>query len=461
MINSLRLAIERFHFDRRVFFAIYLVVGLPYLVLTGPFRAPDERNHFLRSYEISEFRFRPYRAAAGVVGDDLPASLSRLSEALGTHSEHRITLSQIEAARRLALLPEQREFVEFSTAVYSPVAYVPSAISIAAGRMFGAGPLALLYFARCGNLIIGSWLMACALSHAGYARLAAIVISLFPTTVSQVATMTADAMSFALAFLWIALVMECAVWKVGELGWKRKVGLLLVALALSQLRPPYPLLGLLIFLVPPRKIGTTGKTLLLWGGLIGLSLLPAVAWNSAAKHLFEKPQVEQRIEPAAQLRWVAGHGGMFWHRAKVDLISHGVGYWQQVVGRLGWLNIRLPAWLYTGFAAVLLVLGFMGSKDPPGPARWQRIVLGALVPAGMVAIELMLYLTFNAIGSPFIQGVQGRYFVALAFVAAFAYSNSLLSGRWWTVPAAAASWLFVGASHIAAWWALARAAGKI
>src|SRR4051794_11363934 len=147
------LATERFHYDRRVFLCVYVLLGLPYLVLTGPFRAPDERNHFFRSYEISELRFNPYRVSEGVVGDNLPASLSRLSEALGKHSEHRIEPSQISAARNLQLQPEHREFVEFSTAIYSPLAYVPSAISIAAGRLFGAGPLALLYFARFANLL--------------------------------------------------------------------------------------------------------------------------------------------------------------------------------------------------------------------------------------------------------------------------------------------------------------------
>ena len=148
MINSLRAAIERFRFDRRIFFLVYLLLGLPYLLLTGPFRAPDERNHFFRSYEISELRFHPFRFSEGVVGDNLPAGLSRLSEALGMHNEHRIESSQMEAARNVELQPQQREFAEFSTAIYSPLAYAPSAISIAVGRLFGAGPLALLYFAR-------------------------------------------------------------------------------------------------------------------------------------------------------------------------------------------------------------------------------------------------------------------------------------------------------------------------
>jgi len=98
-------------FNKRWFFFIYLLVGLPYLILTGPFRAPDERNHFLRSYEISECRLKPFRVSEELVGDNLPASLSRLSEALGTHDNNLIDESRMNAARHLRLVPNEREFV--------------------------------------------------------------------------------------------------------------------------------------------------------------------------------------------------------------------------------------------------------------------------------------------------------------------------------------------------------------
>ncbi|MFL6589035.1 MAG: DUF2142 domain-containing protein [Chthoniobacterales bacterium] len=459
MIDSLRLAIERFHFDRRIFFLVYVVVGVPYLFLTGPFRAPDERNHFLRSYEISEFRFAPFRSPGGVVGDNLPAGLSRLSEALGLHSEHRIEASQMEAARSAQLQPEQREFAEFSTAIYSPLAYLPSAISIAIGRAFGAGPLALVYFARWGNLLVGSWLIACALSYAGYARLPASVVALFPMTVSQVATVTADAMSFGFAFLWISLVMETAVAGKGAMTLKRKVALVLLALALSQLRPPYPLLGLLVLLVPARRFGRMGPLLLC--AVILASLLPAAAWNGSAAHLYAKPDNGQRIEPREQLHWVAQHPGIFWHRVKLDLKTHGIDYWEQLVGRLGWLNIALPGWIYAGFAAALVTLTFLGTKSPPWPSWRQRTVLGAVVLLGIMAIDFMLYLTFNGVGSPFILGVQGRYFTALALVAGFACSNDRLNRPRWNTACLIGCTAFVAIGHCGAWVCLARASGKI
>lgn len=450
---------NRLRFDKRWFCLFYLLAGIPYVILTGPFRAPDERNHFLRSYEISEGRFHPF-ISGGFPGDNLPASLSRLSEALGDHSDHHIQATQISLARSLQLAPEPREFVEFSTAVYSPLAYVPAAVSIMAGRALGAGPLALVYFARCGNLLVAAWLISLAMSYAGFARSAALIVALFPMTLAQVASVSADAMSFGIGFLWIAMVLAIAVDKKVGVSRQRIVWLVCLALALSQLRPPYPLLGLLVFLIPMKRFG--GKVAILaCSAIIAASLLPAVAWNAASAGLYVKPIAEQNIEPAGQLKWVMKHPGPFFHRVKHDLKMHGLEYWEQLVGRLGWLNIRLPSWIIAGFAAALAVSLFLGPRDSPSPLWWQRVALAVAIVSGALAIEFMLYLTFNPVGSDFIFGVQGRYFVPLAVLAAFAFSNSLLSRAPFDLFCKLACSLFVVSAHICTFFVLARAAGKI
>jgi len=458
--NLLQRAHERVRFSKRWFFLLYFLAGIPYLILTGPFRTPDERNHFLRGYEISEGRLHPFRPSGGFPGDDLPASLSRLSEALGNHADHHIEPSQIRLARSLQLVPGQREFVEFSTAVYSPVAYLASASSILIGRLFGAGPLALVYFARAGNLLVGAWLISLAMSHAGFARSGALIVALFPMTLAQVASASADAVSYGLSFLWIALVMEIAVDQNAGLSRKRIVLLVCLALALSQLRPPYPLFGLLVFLIPPKRLG--GKmAILVCSAVLAASLLPALAWNAASARLFVKPVAEQNIEPAEQARWVMKHPGPFLHRVKQDLKTRGLEYWEQLVGRLGWLNIRLPSWVFLGGAAVFKQKIFTSPTESPFPLWWQRVVLALVIVAGVVAIEFFLYLTFNPVGSPFIFGVQGRYFTPLALTAAFAFSNSRLSRPSFELPGKIACLLFVPSAHICAFFVLARAAGKI
>lgn len=455
----LRDAIQAVRFNKRWFFLLYLLAGLPYLILTGPFRAADERNHFLRSYEISEGRLFSARVSGDITGDDLPASLSRLSEALGNHSEQYIEPAQLAAARSLQLNSQERGFIEFSTAVYSPPAYLPSAAGIFLGRICGAGPLALVYFGRAGNLLVGSWLMALALSYSGYARRAMLLVTILPMTVFQVATVTADAMSYGLGFLWISLVINTAVAGPKDRGPGRMFFLVALGLAISQLRPPYPLLGLLVFLIPIARFGK--KTILLWFAVIAASLLPAVAWNIHATRIFEQARIAPNVQPVEQARWVLKHGGVFWHRAKQDLWIRGMEYWEQFVGRLGWLNISLPSWIPIGFALALAIGIFIGPRDPPSPLWWQRAAIGVVAAGGIFAIQLMLYLTFNPVKSPFILGVQGRYFTPLVVLAAFAFSNSLLTRPAFERVYKLGALLFAISAHCGALFAVARASGKI
>src|SRR6185437_10485458 len=97
-----------------------------------------------------------------------------------------------------------------------------------------------------------------------------------------------------------ALVLETAV-ATGETTLKRKLALVFLAIGLSQLRPPYPFLGLLVLLVPARKLGRMGVLLLC--GVIAASLLPALTWNAAAAGLYEKPRIDTHVAPREQLQW--------------------------------------------------------------------------------------------------------------------------------------------------------------
>jgi uncharacterized membrane protein len=220
------------------------------------------------------------------------------------------------------------------------------------------------------------------------------------------------------------------------------------------------LLGLLVFLIPAKRFG--GKvSILVCSVIVAASLLPAVAWNAASARLYVKPIVEQNIEPAGQAKWIMKHPGPFWHRIKQDLRMRGLEYWEQLVGRLGWLNIRLPSWVFLGFAAAFAVCICISPRESPSPLWWQRVALLVMVFGGVMTIEFLLYLTFNPVGSVFILGVQGRYLTPLAVMAAFAFSNSLLSRPPFELLCKLGCSLFVVSAHICAFFMLAHAAGKI
>ena len=454
------LRLSRTAFALAALWPAYALLAFAYSLAIGPLRGPDERNHFLRAYQISEGRLTTtYRGANGWVGDDLPASLAQLSATLEDHKEHRIIAEQLTAARAVTLEVDRREFIEFSTGMYAPLAYVPSAIAIAVGRAAGARPLTLLYAARWGNLIVAGLLIALALTFASKAAPAAAVVALFPMTLAQVGVVSADALSFGIAFLWIALVVDTAVGGAGQITSRRAFVLVALALALSQLRPPLPLLGLLALLLLRR--GIRGATVAMIIAALAACIVPAVAWNGYAAQFYSTPLVTENVNPREQLAYVAENPGAFLEVVKRDLGRRAYEYWRQAVGRLGWLNLWLPEWIPAGFLAVFALALCCGPRGSSPPYGWQRAALAAAAIMGVLGVLLALYATFNGVGSRHVRGIQGRYFIPILFLAAFAASNQLLTrfGKGRAVLAAGCA-LFIACAQIAALLTVVRAAGS-
>jgi uncharacterized membrane protein len=315
-----------------------------------------------------------------------------------------------------------------------------------------------LYLARWANVLAASVLIAIAIRLAGYAAAGLCVVAFFPMTLAQVGVVSADAVSFATAFLWFATVMNTALGDVDRLSARRVAELVLLALALSQLRPPFPLLGLLAFAIPLRRFGEPRRAVAVIAALLAAAILPAAAWNGYAMRVQSPPAVSERVAPDEQLRYVAQNPGAFADALQRDLRRRAFEYWRQAVGRLGWLNLRLPEWITSGFALVLAAALCCASPNEPQPRAWQRWLLGIAAVAGVVGVALMLYATFNGVGSRHVRGVQGRYFIPLLALMAFALSNRLLGRSRLRLPILAACGIFVAAAQIGTLVTVVRAA---
>lgn len=93
----------------------------------------------------------------------------------------------------------------------------------------------------------------------------------------------------------------------------------------------------------------------------------------------------------------------------------GQSYFHEMVGVLGWIDVVLPGWFYrlAGWTLSLAVVGSTVRRHPllSRPASgW--LFLAATLACGLVF--LLEYLTWSPVGFPFVDGVQGRYFLPIA-----------------------------------------------
>ncbi len=413
-----------------VFVLLSLVFGVAFALLTPPLWGQDEDSHVERAYAISHGHLLPERIpwAGGVnYGGTIPATVQALSEYAVTNFRPPAPpppqVTDPGEYRRLASQPLQAPLVDTAfpnTSVYSPLPYVPSVIGLrlaeAAGGSVGS---AILLMRMCHLLAYTAIVWAALWSLRRHAvKWVVFVVALLPMTVYEAATVTADTLTNALAILLGALFVKAAFLR-RDLT-RTETGLLLASAVLLPLaKPSYVLLTPLLLVVPAgrlalphwRRLTTVGSTVL---GVLAFGAWFAVSSGVQAALHFMRPGVD--VAPGTQLHYVLTHVPQFLRTTLRTVARQGDVYVSQLFGHLG--STYMPVPLTAVISCLVAALLAAGISERLSATRWQLTTAAALVLVNTAAIFFIQYLHWSPVGSPVIEGVQGRYFIPLLIVAA-------------------------------------------
>ena len=402
----------------RMLLALSVVFGVIFSLLTPPFQAPDEFNHFFRAYQISEGGLVAIRQG-DKVGGNLPVSLTTLAATVNPDLRYKLarrqSFPQLLASFAIPLQPTVRQFTEFpNTALYSPIPYLPQAAGIALGRCCALPPLWLLYLGRWGNLAcwVALVVLAVTLIPVGPWTLCALALS--PMALFLGASLSPDGVVNGLAMLFLALVLQSAVGTVTlPLSRKRLGALLGLAVLLALAKQTYLPMVLLILLIPLSHFGTPRRAA---GFLLAFLLVIAAAWGGwmvAIRPLFVP--LQPQVSPSLQLHFLLSHPAHFFQTLVTtyqqplrDNLLVG-----EYVGVLGWLDTHLPSWCYAIYLWALGIVAFTEVTRDRCLSIRQRSLLLLIPLLTFLTINLFLYLSWTAVGYTRIGGLQGRYFIPI------------------------------------------------
>jgi uncharacterized membrane protein len=400
----------------RVTFLLGLLGVLPMTILTPPFQVPDEQEHFHRAYQLSELQIIG-SVRDGVAGGILPSSLIKLSEDfLGTRAIHAPKRPTTDQPLRQTWLkldrpldPDRREFVDFSSMVFSsPLSYLPQVFAIIGGRWAGAGPLTLFYLARLANAVVAVVLLSSAVRLMPIAPEAVMLVGLLPMALFEYASVSRDAAVIGTAFLFSAVALRAQLrgtWTVNEALIAAVSGLILCAEKFVY--APLLVLGLPAVLSSERA----RQTLLVHGAILTIALGGTAIWLRLAS-----PTIVPLswTNPSDQIIYIVAHPLTYCKLVVTTILHSSPYFYVSLIGILGWGTVRLPMFVYFIPAAALLLSvltqPWSAPRLPTYAVGWNVLICASIV----LLIVTADYLYFTGVGSESVGGLQGRYLIPLA-----------------------------------------------
>ncbi|MCX6304381.1 MAG: DUF2142 domain-containing protein [Bacteroidetes bacterium] len=243
------------------FLGFSFTFGLVMLVITPPFMVPDEPVHFYRSYQVSEFNFTKLR-------DDFPKSLVELGsicDRMQFSTHEKTTRMEILSLGNIKTNPAAR------TTKVTPdytLPYLPQAIGIAVGKIFGLAPLWLFYLGRLFNLLASIALLFMAIRVIPVFKWVFFLLAIMPMTLYQMASMSYDAVTIGLCFLLLATIFNHMLSGEKKITNREIVVLFVLTALLAAAKQPYSVVILTFLVIPAAKFRSVKHYLAVFAGLV-------------------------------------------------------------------------------------------------------------------------------------------------------------------------------------------------
>ena len=182
---------------------------LLFCIVTPPFQAPDEPQHFIRSVRLAEGKIFAEKEGHAVGGwvERRFADLSQVDfprEAFGVATRYRPADITCAAARDAK--DRETVFSEFANvANYPPTLYLPQAVGVWLGERLSMPSIASFYLARVINILAFLALLWAAVRVVPFGRPVLLAVAALPTTAYQAASVSPDATINGLGWLVLAL----------------------------------------------------------------------------------------------------------------------------------------------------------------------------------------------------------------------------------------------------------------
>jgi len=396
------------------FLRIALLIGVIYTVVTLFAYCTDEDYHFMRAFGITGGEFMP-TFVDGQPGIHLPIGFKNATQREAWTLANFATSPDLTSpVRELIFFPRMR------SADYLPLCYLPGAIGVGLGRLFGAPLVVDVLLGRLTNYLVYVFICWYAIKRTKTFQTVFFLTALIPTSLELAGTFTVDSTLIASCLLFASICVHyCFDEYAGKITRRDLIILFISAVVLlSGKYLGYFAILALIFFLPKQRVPNKRTAILL--SLVAFVLVAGIQLWAMAKY---QDSLNDTMRPGAdfsgQVAFILGHPASFVKMLAIDFMPN--------------LINRLHYFIETGSEslnflaeplALLPIAGALLSKDKPvmtGRQKTGWVVLCLLIFSVSVVLSITaLYLSFTAVGATSVAGMQNRYVlpvVALVYTA--------------------------------------------
>lgn len=414
----------------RVFLFLGIFFGVMIMIFTPPFLYPDENAHFYRTLGIIDGQIVVQKPDEEHSGSFLPKSVHELEKATKFYDfltdrdclKEKISFKDISEASSYTKNGEKIFINHINTALYSPVAYMPQVTGMKFMEMFTPSLLYIMFGGKIFNFLFYLILGFFAIRSLPFLKWVGVLILLAPINLSLAGSLSTDPVLLSSSMLFFAKILQYSVGDDSKIGWKQVVLLAVLAFIIGQVKQNF-LIVFFVFLIPKKKF--CGGYFVKMATVVVPSVVLSLVWGKIASSVLVPGNGAKPVEQA------------------VYILSHPIEYLQtflrtsrifsrmlrEMVGVLGWLNIRLDWWAY-GLYYIFFVLNVFFSIDVESKGREmfslkQKLIILSLSLLIIFVVSTNMYIVWSHVGADLIDGIQGRYFASVLLPAAAFFSIML------------------------------------
>lgn len=413
------------------FAAIALTAGIQLILMTGTNQISyDEQTHVSKTWNLS---------FVGTVHDtEAVLELKTL-----TAPEFHNRFERVQAESYLESIHDYDTadvYRQTKMVYYDRRAYLPMAVCIAAARMAGLPFAVMLMIGKLGNLLMYTAVCFFAIRKAKQKKGLVLVIALLPNSIFSASQFCYDACVNSFLLLAMVLTVNEFLTPKERVRPRDMAAILLCLIIGSYAKPVYMLMGLLLLFLGNEKFPTKCAAWIFRGALTVLCLCmlyevlgKSAVGGSAMETLAHAGDTRtEGTNMLGQIRHIFSapfsYAGMLLSSMFVRIADWFTGKDQFLMYAYLGTPGTLCTWIF--FAAVCFSALAGCPHERQEHLKAGNKALFITMVSGMSAVVwTSLYLSFNAVGSRVIEGVQNRYFTPVLFLFFICFMNRRLAWK--------------------------------